>query len=62
MDRDILFAQEVRRQCREEGYSVITNDGSIPMDEMAGSIAARFGLKMQQPPGRSATLTSGNPR
>ena len=47
MDRDILFAQEVRRQCREEGYSVIINDGSIPIDEMAGSIAARFGLKMQ---------------
>ena len=62
MYRDILYAQEVRRQCREEGYSVITNDGSIPMDELAGSIAARFGLKMQQPPGRSATLTSGNPR
>ena len=43
----LLFAQEVRRQCREEGYSVIINDGSIPIDEMAGSIAARFGLKMQ---------------
>jgi Adenylate kinase and related kinases len=45
MDRDILFAQEVQRQCRKEKYVSVINDGTMKIDELAGLVAAHFGLK-----------------
>lgn len=45
MDRDIRFAREVRRQCGEEGYVSIINDGTIGIDQMASRIADHFGLE-----------------
>lgn len=45
MDRDILFAQEVRRQCHNENYVSVVNDGNMDLDELAGLVAAHFGLK-----------------
>lgn len=44
MDRDILFAQEVRRQCRKTGYRSIVNDGSMKTDELAALAAEHFGF------------------
>lgn len=44
MDRDILFAQEVQRQCHEERYASITNDGSIEIDELVSRVAKHFAL------------------
>lgn len=44
MDRDILFAQEVQKQCRENKYFSIINDGSIGIDELVNRIAAHFGF------------------
>lgn len=44
MNRDILFAQEVQRQCNEEQYTSIINDGSIIIDEMVGKVSSCFGL------------------
>lgn len=44
MDRDILFAQEVQKQCREEKYTSIINDGSIKIDELVNRAAMHFGL------------------
>ncbi|MDE7325414.1 MAG: hypothetical protein K2N63_03900 [Lachnospiraceae bacterium] len=44
MKRDILFAQEVKRQCLKEGYVSITNDGSIHIDELVRKVAVHFGL------------------
>lgn len=44
MDRDILFAKEVRRQCYEERYASIINDGSIEIDELVNKVAKHFTL------------------
>lgn len=44
MGRDVLFAEEVRKQCRENKYRSITNDGSISVDELVHLTAAHFGL------------------
>lgn len=45
MDRDILFAREVRRQCHKENYVSVINDGNMDLDKLAGLVAAHFGLK-----------------
>ena len=45
MDRDILFAREVRRQCHKENYVSVVNDGNMELDELAGLVSAHFGLK-----------------
>lgn len=44
MDRDLLFAKEVQRQCLEENYAFIVNDGSIGLDAFAAQVAEHFGL------------------
>lgn len=44
MDRDILFAQEVRKQCFEEKYISIVNNGSIKIDELVNRVAEHFEL------------------
>jgi hypothetical protein len=44
MERDILFAKEVQKQCIKENYVSIINDGSIEVDEYVHRIAAHFGL------------------
>ena len=45
MDRDALFAQEVRRQCHKENYVSVINDGNMDLDELAGLTAVHFGFK-----------------
>ena len=45
MDRDVLFAQEVQKQCRKENYVSIINDGTMEIDELARLVAIHFGLK-----------------
>lgn len=44
MDRDILFAQEVQKQCRENQFFYIINDGSIRIEELVSRVAAHFGF------------------
>ncbi len=44
MERDILFAKEVQKQCIKENYVSIINDGNIEVDEYVHRIAAHFGL------------------
>lgn len=44
MNRDALFALEVQRQCNEEQYVSIINDGSSNIDEMVERVATYFGL------------------
>ncbi len=44
MERDILFAEEVRRQCCEEKYVSLVNDGNIKIEEMVSRVAMHFGL------------------
>lgn len=44
MDRDILFAQEVRRQCREAGFASILNDGALSIEALTNAAAAHFGF------------------
>ena len=44
MERDALFAKEVQRQCAEEEYVSIVNDGNIGVDEMVGMVVVQFGL------------------
>lgn len=45
MDRDILFAREVEKQCYEEQYISIINDGGVELDELVGKVAAHLGLR-----------------
>lgn len=44
MDRDILFAQEVQKECNEEQYHSILNDGSVKIDGFVNNIVKYFGL------------------
>jgi len=44
MNRDILFAQEVQRQCAAEQYHSIINDGNITVEQMVEKVVACFGL------------------
>ncbi|WP_312495683.1 shikimate kinase [Anaerosporobacter sp.] len=44
MNRDILFAQEVQRQCNEEKYVSIINDGCIELDELVNKVVVHLGL------------------
>lgn len=44
MERDVLFAQEVQRQCDKEKYISILNDGSIEVDELVNKVAAYLRL------------------
>lgn len=44
MGRDILFAKEVQRQCAEENFYSIVNDGSVTVDEMVDRVERHFGL------------------
>ncbi len=45
MNRDILFANEVREQCKRLGYTAFVNDGSISVDEMVKKVILHFGMK-----------------
>ncbi len=45
MNRDILFAEEVREQCNQMGYKAFVNDGSISIDELVKKVALQFGMK-----------------
>lgn len=44
MDRDILFAREVEKQCSKEQYVSIINDGGLELDELVGRVAVHLGL------------------
>lgn len=46
MDRDVQFAQEVRRQCQEMNYSSILIDGTIAIDQIVSMVCASFGLEI----------------
>ena len=45
MNRDILFAQDVIKQCAEEQYVSVINDGSREVDELVNLVVSHFGLK-----------------
>jgi hypothetical protein len=45
MDRDILFAQEVQRQCYEEGYVSLINHDGIGIDEIVDKVVEHLGLE-----------------
>lgn len=48
MERDILFAQEVQRQCRKENYNSVINDGSMGVEEISSLVAEHFGFAWQR--------------
>ena len=45
MERDALFAEEIRRQCAQLGYASLLTDGSVSEEERLAQVAAHFGLK-----------------
>ena len=45
MERDALFAEEIRRQCALLGYASLLTDGSVSEEERLAQVAAHFGLK-----------------
>lgn len=44
MGRDILFAKEVQKQCQEEGYVSVINDGNLKIDKLVDIVSFHFGL------------------
>jgi hypothetical protein len=42
MNRDVLIAEEVRKQCSQVGYKFIVNDGSISIDELTKEVLMKF--------------------
>ena len=45
MDWDVLFALEVQKQCREENYRSIINDGTIELEQLVNSVEQVFKLR-----------------
>lgn len=45
MERDVLFAKEVRKQCEQEQYMSIVNDGTYSIEQLADIVAKHFGLE-----------------
>ncbi len=45
MERDILFAKQVKAECEENKIPCITNDGSRTQDELFRIVKERFNLK-----------------
>ena len=45
MERDALFAEEIRRQCAELGYASLLTDGSVSEEERLERVAVQFGLR-----------------
>lgn len=46
MDRDMLFAHEVRRQCQVLNYSSILIDGAVAVNKIVSLICAHFDLEV----------------
>ena len=44
MERDVLFAEDIRRQCLQAGSSCLLTDGSISPEERLAQVAAHFRL------------------
>lgn len=44
MERDALFAEEVRQQCAQLGYTCLLTDGSVQPEERLAQVAAHFRL------------------
>lgn len=44
MDRDVLFAKEVQRQCQEQQYMSLVNNGEKNIDELVNKVTQHFGL------------------
>lgn len=42
MDRDFLFSKEIERQCNDENFKVIVNDGTVDLDNMVNGVVAHF--------------------
>lgn len=45
MERDALFADEVRRQCEKENYESLVNDGEASVEELLDVVVKHFGLE-----------------
>lgn len=45
MERDVLFAEKVRKQCEQEQYMSIVNDGTYSIEQLADIVAKHFGLE-----------------
>lgn len=44
MERDVLFAEEVVKECNALGYQSIRNHGELSIEELAHKVSAHFGL------------------
>lgn len=45
MNRDILYAKEVQRQCSEIGYCSVVNSGTVSIESLTVLIEEHFGLE-----------------
>ena len=45
MERDFLFAQDVKRQCEMAGYKSFVNCGEMPIEDMVKMVEEHFELK-----------------
>lgn len=45
MDRDALFAEDVRNQCEKTGYKSVVTDGKVGIEDMLDIVCQQFELK-----------------
>lgn len=45
MNRDILFAKDVRKQCALLGYKAFINDGTVSVEEFVKKVSLQFDLE-----------------
>lgn len=48
MDRDILFAKEVQRQCLVQGYVSVINDGNMSIEELVDIVSVHLELEKHE--------------
>lgn len=45
MDRDLLFAEAVRKQSNELGFTTIVNDGTVTVEDLVNMVSLQFSLQ-----------------
>ena len=44
MERDFLFSKEIERECKNENFKVIINDGKTNIDEIIMEVVNHFDI------------------
>lgn len=48
MERDSLFAKEIKNQCNEENYKLIINDSTTDINQLVNEVVTHFGIDINK--------------